>query len=596
MNPRYIFEKIFSYGSVFLKVFIVTILLSSTIYFMFSDNYVATSKILIAKNFLKDKTLFSVSDQTNIDTHSYIQKQADFIKSGAVLNETIKEIDLRDSSGALTTPDKLNERITIKPIWDADMIEISANSTKKGEAELIANSIARQYIKLAKKNKIEQASNLKKYLAEEINKADKMQKTLDKNIAVFRKLHPKFNLPKDIREKAEKNALALVDKFKLEFEIKKISTEGLFGVDEGKISSLYNQLNLTNSALKKFDEEIKDLPNETKIFYTYLRDKKTLILLKPLLESKLNDIKISLSLSTSPAQLVSLANSARKPIRSKGPIGIVLILLISVFSGFISVFVADYLDQSIKHIEDILDVFKYVFQTPKLEFIFNPNKRQIVVGEEKNPLLKNSKNLYPFFEKFAQHLPKGRSLSVGFVSMLNSFEKSFIVSSFAGFLAAKGENVLLIDADPKSQNLNYIYDKKDLDGLVDVLSDEKELQNVIVRIGQNMENVLFFGNFLNYDKNPLIINSNSLSKLFEGLLHKFSFVLIDCPCVDSKQAELFEVLSSCDVIIFIIPHAVITKKSLMESLLLLDKYKNKITTAILSNINVKLEGVLWQKS
>lgn len=587
MDFRHIIEKVLSFKRIFLTVFLFSLFVGMIVYFFLDDSYVASSKILVAKNFSKDNLLFSISD-SNIDKQDFMQKQINFIKSNVVLNETIKELDLRTKNGLLITPNDLSQKIVIKPLWETDAIEIIVFSSRKGEAESIANSIARQYVKLIQKFKKDENDTLIQYLSNELKNIKTAQAKVEDIAKNLKRTNPKSKLSNELKEKAFKNASVMVEREKIKAEIKKITLSFLFDTKEEKLNQLNNQLSLLNSALNKYNEEINQLPPLDKKLYLVERDIKAYNSLIFLFEQKLNDIKLSQALNTSPVQVISYASTAKRLIRFKSFIGIIVILLLSLFIATISIFIADYFDQTIRGAEDLTPDLNLKFLGLTLRLTLSKKRKNnfLSIGQA-DAIQKTFETLYPLFDQTNFSQLKEKNKVIGFVSMLNHIEKSFICSSFASFLSSKKNvRVLLIDGDAKNQLLNDIFIDNKNEGLIEVLLGQKLYLDVIRQINEKLD-VLFFGNFIKYEQNPNLISKKNLQLFIDSISKKYDLIIFDCPFLETNNPDLLETLSICDGIILVIPNEKLTKKTLIDKLSTISHLKNKIIGAILSQIKIE---------
>ena len=587
MEIKHVFEALLRRKTLFFRV-VVAVLLTGALYsFLIRDSYKASSKILIAKSYSGEEMFFSVSGAVPTDKKADMERQIELLKSGAVMNEVIKELDLRNNKGGLLAVGDILNRVKITPVWEADIIEITTSSGKPGEAAALANSAARQYVRWAQRVKREELDNTVKYLSGEMDKIKTRQQILEKQFAAFKKAYPKADISEDLREKTDKNAGALVEKAKIEAEIKRITTGGLFGHDEERVAQLHRQATVLDKAVSKHNEELARLTDTEKKLCRFIRDRRVYNTLYPIFAQKLNTIRISDALNTSPVQIVSFAGSERRPVRSKGPANFLAVVLISVFAGFIAVFIADYMDQSIKSPEDVQSELgmKYFGQTPHIKLAEFSRKNEIVIGKqnEYTPVFALLKELS---ENIKNNIdPKERPV-IGFVSPVQDDGKSFIAAAFASFIASSGEKVLLVDTDIKTHLQNKIYYHSISEGFAEILAGEKNALNFVSKTQDPFIEVLYAGNPALYENSVVSFDRSRLKDIFAELSTIYSAVIVDCPAADGKAGAV-EIASSCGAVVMAVPAGRLDKRSVLESTGLLMNAGSRLLGVVLSNIRTK---------
>ncbi len=587
MELRHILDALLRRKRLFLRAFFAVLMAGAAFSLILRDNYTASSKILVAKSFAGEQILFSVSGTSLSDKKADMERQIELLKSSAVMSEVVKELDLRDASGGLLKADNILDRIRVKPVWEADMIEIIASSDKPGEASALANSVARQYIKWVQKVKKEESDNMKKYLASEMEALKNKQKKLEKDIAAFKKAHPKESLSEGLIDKADKDAAAIVERSKIEAEIKRTTTGGLFGHDSARVSELHRQMTVLDKAISKHEKDLKELSDKQKKLYGFVRDRRVYNVLYPAFVGKLNDMRVSEALNTVPVQIVSFAGSERRPVRSKGPASFLAVILAAVFAGFISVFVADYIDQTIKSPEDVRSDLgtMLIGQTPPIELPDFSRKNEVLIGKDNEydglfALLK------PLCAEIKGAVGPAEHAVVAFSSPAQDSGRSLIAAAMAFYLASAGEKVLLVDADIRSGMQSKIYSQPAAEGFAEALAGDKDAFNFVKKTSNPFIEVLFAGDHTLYENSLVNFDRAKIRDILKKFAAIYSAVIVDCPAADGKLGAV-EVASSCDIAVMVIPEGRLDKKTVSEAFSLLKSAGTRFIGAVLSAINTR---------
>ncbi|MFA5104919.1 MAG: Wzz/FepE/Etk N-terminal domain-containing protein [Candidatus Margulisiibacteriota bacterium] len=584
MEIKHILEALLRRKALFLYILLSFLLVGTLFSFLLRDSYTASSKVLIAKSYSGEDVLFSVSGAASVDKKADMERQIELVKSGAVMNEVVKELDLRNSKGRLLSIEDITGHIKITPVWEADIIEITAFSDKQGEAAALANSMARQYMKLVQRVKKEESENTVKYLSGEMGKIKVRQQALEKGLSAFKKAHSKAEISEDLRKNADKDVETLVEKAKIESEIKRITMGGLFGSDEEKVAQLNGRLIVLNRAVSKHEEYLSRLGVIERKLYGYARDRRVFNTMYPMFFHKLNEIRVSDALNTSPVQIVSYAGSERRPVRSKGPANFLAVIMISVFAGFIAVFIADYIDQSIKNPEDVRSELgmKLLGQTPPVNLADFSRRNEIVIGKtnEYEPVFVLLKELSADIKG---SFDAEERITVAFASPGSDDGKSFVAAAFASYLASAGKKVLLIDADIKGHLQNRIYSHPIVEGFAESLAGEKSALNFVRKTSDPFIEVLFAGDPALYENSIVSFDPARIKGIFAELSPIYSALIVDLPSVDGRSGAV-EIASSCDCTVMVIPAGQLDKKSVMDTVSLLKTGGTKFLGSILSNI------------
>jgi tyrosine-protein kinase Etk/Wzc len=584
MEIRRLLETLYARRAVFFSVAAVILFAGLFLSMFFRDSYTATSKILIAKSHSGEELLFSVSESVPGGRKADMDRQVDILKSGPVINEVIKELDLRDEKGALLGIEKVLGRIKTVPVWEADIIEIRAYSRRPGEAAALANSAARQYVRWVQRLKKEELESTVRYLSAELDKIKAGQQALEKDAAAFKKTGVKAEISDELAVKAGKSAEALIEKAKIEAEIKRTKTAGLFGSDSDRVSSLMRQLEIIEKAISKHEEDSAALPEPERKLYSFARDRRAFNTLYPVFAHKLNEIKVSEALNTSPVQIVSYAGSERKPVRANGAAALLPLALIAAFAGLTAVFGAEYMDQSIRCCEDVSrDLgMKMLGHTPAFNLPDFSRRNEIVIGgsDDYGLLFGLMKDISASVDGA---LPAEKRKTVAFVSPLRDDGKSFVAAAFASYMASSGQKVLLVDSDIRTRLVSRIYPGISEEGFAEAVFDGKNVLNLIRGTSDPFVDVLKAGRPGVFETSRTLFDRNAVGQVLSSAAAVYSAVIVDCPAADGRSGSI-EILSSCDAAVLIVPSGRLDKKTVLDSVSMMEKAGVKFAGVVLSDI------------
>jgi len=136
MEVKHFLEIIFRRRIPFiLSVFIGIIATLLCVFVFFPQGFKATSQVLISYDI--NQALPAV----------YFNYQVTMAKDPAVLNEVIRELDIRDLGGSLVRPSNIADSIKVFPVKSSNMLHITVFSKDPQKAAYMANSVARQFVK-----------------------------------------------------------------------------------------------------------------------------------------------------------------------------------------------------------------------------------------------------------------------------------------------------------------------------------------------------------------------------------------------------------------------------------------------------------------
>lgn len=162
---------------------------------------------------------------------------------------------------------------------------------------------------------------------------------------------------------------------------------------------------------------------------------------------------------------------------------------------------------------------------------------------------------------------------IAVVSYTGKQGKTTICKDLSLSLAKKNRKVLLIDCNFRKPSLNNVFKIKAKEGILDVLLNEKDLDQVLFNYNENLK-ILTAGGTIN--KQTDIIDCDKMSELLEDLRENYDYIILDTPKMDLyTDAQILAQKS--DGVILVVKEA----KNSLDLILKLKKKLNIVKANIL---------------
>ena len=492
--------------------------------------YEATAKLLISKdagsiNPLLDKTS---AISTLLQGSNDIETNVELIKDRPVMNEVIRVLDLRDRKGDLLNPEALLGSVRVVPLRDTDIILVKVQSGNAEQAALIANSICERYVAWSQEMNQAEARSVKQFIEEQVKLTKASLAVVEDAMLKYRKNSGSIQLSSEMQVKIDKLADLEIERTQVTVALREFKarlTSGALGSD---VTGLTERKKALDSALAKYNGELRSLPQKELQIARLMRDQKVADTTYVMLLEKLNEVKIGEAMKTSSAKLVSPAIPPEEPIRPKTKLNLVMGLIVGLMCGSGIAFLLEYFDVSIKSTEEARQITGFA----ALGII---------------PLIKNRKKDAPFEYLITSTDPKSpvseafRTLEVDikfsssemggkvvlFTSALPGEGKSSTVSNYAIIKAQGGHKTVLIDADMRKPMLDKLFSLEQKNGLSGVLCGDMPVENVIQKTKIANLDIVTAGVI---PPNPAsLLESAQMKVMLDYLSSKYDSVLIDSP-------------------------------------------------------------------
>ncbi|WP_028562426.1 CpsD/CapB family tyrosine-protein kinase [Paenibacillus pinihumi] len=162
--------------------------------------------------------------------------------------------------------------------------------------------------------------------------------------------------------------------------------------------------------------------------------------------------------------------------------------------------------------------------------------------------------------------------------------KSTTSANMAVTYAQSSKRVLLIDADMRKPTQHHIFDVSNREGLTSVLSNQKELDDVLVSTSIPNLSLLPAGPV---PPNPSeMLGSTRMDALLEKSKESFDIIVIDTPPIMIvTDAQI--VAAKSDGVVLVIDSGNVKKEAALKAKISLDHVKARVLGVVLNNINRK---------
>jgi capsular exopolysaccharide synthesis family protein len=316
-------------------------------------------------------------------------------------------------------------------------------------------------------------------------------------------------------------------------------------------TGLATQLAIAESSLKAMQQNLAASQKEqqdTKTLsaryvdakYRYIQERKLLETAK----TRLNNETMERTMPKKPAFIRDLAEPALEPSRPNVRLNIALGIAVGLILGVAAAFFIEYLDTSMKTMEDI----EKFLELPVLAVI--PKGIMILSQTEEDTADAEAYRILKTNVDFNRKKLKASTISI--LSGGAAEGKSTTVCNLATTFAAAGQRVLIIDADMRRPSQHHFYRLDNhRDGLSNYIKGEAKLEEVIRSTAIDNLQVITSGSAAT--NVARLLDSEVMHHLVDSAKHLFDIVLVDCPPF-LGVSDAFLVSSLVDASIMVVQH------------------------------------------
>lgn len=517
---------------------VVTVTLALIYSFMMKPVYEASTDLLIEREAPRVVNIEEVAS-SDFSAREYYQTQYKVLKSRAIAERVDKKLGgyslwskwsgraPRKGPGITEQErvDALLESISVKPIPNTQLVEITASDVDPALAAKIANMWADTYIAYILDTRFEATQYASGWLQEKIKEAKQHLEKSEADLQEYRRKYGIVEKDSDIGNTEVLNEL-LRRKASLEIEISEKSEH--FREKHPEIIGLRSELDSINRKIES-EKEKEIVSKDVAIQYNILkRDVDTSRELYQSLLKRISETEVTGELKATNIRVVDRAAEPMTPSRPRKKLNLLIALMIGLFGGTGIAFLMENLDQSLKTPEDIKNHLKL----PALAAIALPKDEEDKKAEPE--LISHTRPRSTISEAY-------RSLRTSVMFTAVEHKRKVILMTSSGpqegktttainlaiVMAQAGEKVLLMDADLRQPRVEKVFNFGKEHGLTEVLAGTEKFEAVVHRTDIKNLYVVACGTI---PPNPSeLLGSVKMLELINELEKKFDRIVIDAP-------------------------------------------------------------------
>lgn len=351
----------------------------------------------------------------------------------------------------------------------------------------------------------------------------------------------------------------------------------------GILSSLESQVSAKKASLDALtksveDAKLRDRTESTKNqpYYDAKRNLEQLRDMHKLLYSKIEAEKLEQEIpKTQMVQVTDRAEPGKTPVKPNKPVNIVLGLIFGLIMGIGLAFFIEYLDTSVKTIDDV----ERTFQAPVLGVI--PQNIGILVDEGSESKHAEAYRVLRTNLLFSRKEETFNTIVV--VSAGAGEGKSTTTTNLATVFAQAGNRVLIVDSDLRRPTLHKLFKVTNNLGLTNYLLK----QNTIVEVIQTTQvpNLDFMASGKLPNSSMGILGSAQMKQLIAELKPRYDYILFDSPPI-LGVSDASVLASEVDMVIQVIQYRRYPQPMTLRAKQMIEKVGGNLVGLVLNNINM----------
>ena len=295
-------------------------------------------------------------------------------------------------------------------------------------------------------------------------------------------------------------------------------------------------------------------------------------LLAAKIETEKLDVKIP---KTSIVEITDPAQPGDKPVKPNKPLNIILGVIIGLIMGVGLAFFIEYLDTSVKTIEEV----ERAFQTPVLGVI--PQNVGYLVDEGPESQHAEAYRVLRTNILFSRKDEKLNTIVV--VSAGAGEGKSITVLNLATVFAQAGQRILVVDSDLRRPTLHKQLHVANNIGLTNYLLKQNKLDEIIQTSNVPMLDFMASGKLPSSSMS--ILGSAQMKEMVAELKQRYDFIFFDSPPI-LGVSDASVLASEVDVVIQVIQYRRYPQPMSIRAKQLIEKVGGNLIGILLNNINM----------
>ena len=351
----------------------------------------------------------------------------------------------------------------------------------------------------------------------------------------------------------------------------------------GIMAGLESKVKSTKAALDAYTMEVdaakqkdQDQAKKNQPYYDAKRDLDEKLKMHELLYSKLEATKLDISLpEESMVQLTDPAEPGKAPVKPNKTVNIVLGLIFGLVMGVGLAFFIEYLDTSVKTIDDV----ERTFQAPVLGVI--PQNIGYLIDEGSESKHAEAYRVLRTNLLFSRKDEKLNTIVV--VSAGAGEGKSTTTINLATVFAQAGNRVLIVDSDLRRPTLHKLFKVSNNLGLTNYLLKQNELAELVQTTP--VPNLDFMASGRLPNSSMGILGSAQMKEMISELKQRYDFILFDSPPI-LGVSDASILASEVDLVMQVIQYRRYPQPMTIRAKQMIEKVGGNFIGIVLNNINM----------
>jgi capsular exopolysaccharide synthesis family protein len=343
-----------------------------------------------------------------------------------------------------------------------------------------------------------------------------------------------------------------------------------------KVKSLKASLDTITATVEDAIQKDRDEAERGQQYWEEKRKLENMIEFHKMLQAKIASVKLDLATpTTSMVTIIDQAKVGKSPVRPNKTLNIILGIVIGLMVGIGLAFFIEYLDTSVKTIDDV----ERALQSPVLGVIPQNIGYLIDEGAESQHA-----EAYRVLRTNLLFSRKDDRLNAAVVVSAGAGEgKSTTVLNLATVFAQSGQRVLLVDSDLRRPTLHKILKVSNSIGLTNYLLKQNTLEEVIQRTSIPTLDLMASGKLPSSSMN--ILGSASMKDMVAELKQRYDFVFFDSPPI-MGVSDAAILASEIDMVIQVIQYRRYPQPMNIRAKQMIEKVGGSLIGIVLNNINM----------
>ena len=351
----------------------------------------------------------------------------------------------------------------------------------------------------------------------------------------------------------------------------------------GIMAGLESQVDSKKAALDALTESVEaaklrdqEQAKKNQPYYDQKRDLEQKLRLHELLYSKIEAEKVDLDLpKTSMVQITDTAEPGKAPVKPNKTLNIVLGLVFGLIMGVGLAFFIEYLDTSVKTIDDV----ERTFQAPVLGVIPQNIGYLLEEGTESKHA-----EAYRVLRTNLLFSRKDEKLNTIVVVSAGAGEgKSTTTINLATVFAQAGNRVLIVDSDLRRPTLHKLFKVSNNLGLTNYLLKQNTLAEIVQTT--SVPNLDFMASGKLPNSSMGILGSAQMKEMIAELKQRYDFILFDSPPI-LGVSDASILASEVDLVMQVIQYRRYPQPMTIRAKQMIEKVGGNFVGMVLNNINM----------